>query len=69
MVKVFIIFFTVQAGVINYVVGSLVWVEDHEEAWLDGEVVEVNGHELKVNCTTGNIVSFFLTDLMFKILV
>ncbi|KMT03781.1 hypothetical protein BVRB_8g189280 isoform A [Beta vulgaris subsp. vulgaris] len=45
-----------QAGVINYVVGSLVWVEDHEEAWLDGEVVEVNGHELKVNCTTGNIV-------------
>lgn len=51
-----------QAVSIHYVVGSLVWVEDQEEAWLDGEVVEVNGEELTVNCTTGNIVSFFISD-------
>lgn len=48
--------FPKQAASINYVVGSLVWVEDNEEAWLDGEVVEVNGEELTVKCTTGNTV-------------
>ncbi|KAL2923072.1 Myosin-6, partial [Bienertia sinuspersici] len=45
-----------QVASINYAVGSLVWVEDQDESWLDGEVSEVNGEELKVNCTTGNIV-------------
>ncbi|KAL2230174.1 UNVERIFIED_CONTAM: Myosin-8, partial [Sesamum indicum] len=34
-------------------VGSLVWVEHPEEAWIDGEVVEVNGGEIKVACTSG----------------
>ena len=33
-------------------VGSLVWIEDPDEAWLDGEVVEI-----KVLCTSGKIVS------------
>ncbi|KAK4406028.1 Myosin-8 [Sesamum angolense] len=34
-------------------VGSLVWVEHPEEAWIDGEVVEVNGGDIKVVCTSG----------------
>lgn len=38
-------------------VGSHVWVEDPDESWLDGEVVEVNGDEIKVNCTSGKTVS------------
>ncbi|XP_047945089.1 myosin-8-like [Salvia hispanica] len=37
----------------NIAVGSHVWVEDLDEAWLDGVVVEVNGEEIKVNCTSG----------------
>lgn len=36
-------------------VGSHVWVGDPELAWIDGEVVEVNGHEIKVACTSGKI--------------
>ncbi|KAJ8441662.1 hypothetical protein Cgig2_019049 [Carnegiea gigantea] len=46
-----------QAATINYTVGSLVWVEDPEEAWLDGNVLEVNGQELKVQCTSGKTVT------------
>ncbi|KAL0376866.1 UNVERIFIED_CONTAM: Myosin-7 [Sesamum calycinum] len=37
-------------------VGSLVWVEHPEEAWIDGEVVEVNGGDIKVACTSGEEV-------------
>ncbi|XP_047334223.1 myosin-6 [Impatiens glandulifera] len=37
-------------------VGSLVWIEDPEVAWIDGEVVEVHGDDLKVLCTSGKTV-------------
>ncbi|XP_072086263.1 myosin-8-like [Arachis hypogaea] len=43
-------------------VGSHVWVEDSEVAWIDSEVLEVNEEEVKVSCTlrkttyTGNIL-------------
>ncbi|KAI3469890.1 hypothetical protein Pfo_026553 [Paulownia fortunei] len=43
----FVIFLT------SIAVGSHVWVEDSEVAWIDGEVVEVNGEEIKVICTSG----------------
>ncbi|KAH9616482.1 hypothetical protein KSS87_017295 [Heliosperma pusillum] len=45
-----------MAATISYAVGSLVWVEDPDEAWLDGIVAQVNGDELTINCTNGNIV-------------
>ena len=38
-------------------VGSHVWVEDPDEAWIDGEVVEVNDEEIKISCTSGKTVS------------
>ncbi|KAE8664853.1 hypothetical protein F3Y22_tig00112738pilonHSYRG00668 [Hibiscus syriacus] len=37
-------------------VGSLVWVEDSDTAWIDGEVVQVNGEDIKVLCTSGKTV-------------
>ncbi|KAE8679654.1 hypothetical protein F3Y22_tig00111398pilonHSYRG00287 [Hibiscus syriacus] len=37
-------------------VGSLVWVEDSDIAWIDGEVVQVNGEDIKVLCTSGKMV-------------
>ncbi|GER46091.1 myosin 2 [Striga asiatica] len=37
-------------------VGSLVWVEDPDEAWMDGEVVSISGEEIKVLCTSGKTV-------------
>ncbi|XVF29233.1 hypothetical protein REPUB_Repub15cG0103400 [Reevesia pubescens] len=40
----------------NIIVGSLVWVEDPEVAWIDGEVKEVDGEEIKINCTSEKTV-------------
>ena len=32
-----------QTTLVNIVVGSPVWVEDPEVAWIDGDVFEING--------------------------
>lgn len=45
-----------MAASVSLAVGSLVWIEDPDEVWADGEVVEVNGENLKVLCTTGKTV-------------
>lgn len=41
---------------ISLVVGSHVWVEDPEVAWKDGEVVEVHGEEITIQCASGEKV-------------
>ncbi|KAJ8626696.1 hypothetical protein MRB53_020003 [Persea americana] len=41
---------TLQATVVNIVVGSLAWVED-DMAWTDEKVVHVSGEEIKIICT------------------
>lgn len=46
-----------QAAAVSPAVGSLVWLEHPDEAWVDGEVVEVHGEEIKVLCTSGKTVS------------
>ncbi|KAJ4841160.1 hypothetical protein Tsubulata_016923 [Turnera subulata] len=48
--------FIMQAAPGNFAVGSLVWVEDPEDAWVDGEVAEVNGEEITINSTSGKKV-------------
>ncbi|KAM7466320.1 hypothetical protein LguiB_013882 [Lonicera macranthoides] len=40
----------------NLVVGSRVWVEDPEVAWIDGEILEVNGQEIKISSSSGKVV-------------
>ncbi|KAK4366137.1 hypothetical protein RND71_014017 [Anisodus tanguticus] len=45
-----------QAASVSLPVGSIVWVEDPDVAWIDGEVVEVNGSDIKVLCTSGKTV-------------
>lgn len=40
--------------------GSFVWVKDPEEAWLDGEVIEVKGDDIKIQCTSGKTVCTLL---------
>ncbi|XP_027118946.1 myosin-8-like [Coffea arabica] len=44
---------TVSTGI---AVGSHVWVEDPEVAWIDGIVLEVDGEEITVDCTSGKTV-------------
>ncbi|CAJ1968281.1 unnamed protein product [Sphenostylis stenocarpa] len=45
-----------RAATVNPVVGSQVWVEDSQVAWIDGEVLEVKEGEIKVRCTSGKTV-------------
>ncbi|KAL9261568.1 Myosin-17-like protein [Drosera capensis] len=44
----------------NIIVGSHVWVEDPVDAWIDGQVTRVNGHEIHVKTTNGRQV---VTDI------
>ncbi|KAM7513013.1 hypothetical protein LguiB_011888 [Lonicera macranthoides] len=45
-----------MAAPVNIIVGSHVWVEDPVLAWIDGEVVKINGQELHVHTTNGKTV-------------
>ncbi|XP_038979493.1 myosin-6-like isoform X3 [Phoenix dactylifera] len=55
-----------MAAAIHIEVGSHVWVEDPDIAWTDGEVVEVNGDRIKVNCTSGKMVTAKLSSVYPK---
>lgn len=57
MTKTCTIINVVQSVSTSVVVGSHVWVEDQEVAWLDGVVVEVNGEGITVDCNSGKTVS------------
>ena len=60
-----------QAGPDNIIIGSHVWVEDPGLAWIDGEVVRINGNEVHVKTTNWKTVSaplsFFLLLLLLFI--
>lgn len=41
----------------NVTIGAQVWVEDPELAWVEGEVLEINGKNVKVRSVKGNEVN------------
>lgn len=52
------IILVMQSTGASIIVGSQVWVEDHDVAWIDGEGLEINDKEIKVKCSSGKEVSF-----------
>ncbi|XP_066161275.1 myosin-9-like [Oryza sativa Japonica Group] len=48
------------------VVGSHVWAEDPEIAWVDGEVVKIKGEEAKIQATNGKKIIANLSKLYPK---
>jgi len=48
----------VQGTPVNIIVGSQVWVEDPEIAWIDGEVTKINGTNATIITTDGKTVRF-----------
>ncbi|CAH8389372.1 unnamed protein product [Eruca vesicaria subsp. sativa] len=44
-----------MAASVKVALGSYVWVEDTDEAWIDGEVIEANDDEVKVKCETKTV--------------
>uniref|UniRef100_A0A452YL68 Myosin-J heavy chain n=2 Tax=Aegilops tauschii subsp. strangulata TaxID=200361 RepID=A0A452YL68_AEGTS len=60
-----------MASMGRFTVGSHVWVEDADVAWIDGLVEEVHGDELIINCTSGkkvtaNVSSVYPKDVEVK---
>lgn len=54
--------FVIHLNLLQATIGSFVWLEDPDVAWIDGEVLEVKGEELKVLCTSGKTVSVVPLD-------
>ena len=51
-----------QAAQASIAVGSQVWVEDRDVAWIDGEVVKANGDTVTVKCSNEKTVCCFLAS-------
>lgn len=47
-----------QGTPVNIIVGSHVWVEDPEIAWIDGEVTDIKGSDATIVTTNAKTVSF-----------
>lgn len=68
MIKALVIVLDAQATQINFVVGSHVWVEDPEAAWLEGEILQANGEEIKVKCSDKEVslLEFIFNPVIYK---
>ncbi|KAM0914352.1 hypothetical protein ACQ4PT_011551 [Festuca glaucescens] len=51
---------------VNIIVGSHVWAEDADIAWVDGEVVKINGEEAEIQATNGEKIIANLSKLYPK---
>lgn len=51
---------SLQGTPVNIIVGSHVWAEDPEDAWIDGEVKEIKGRDATIVTTNGKTVSHYI---------
>lgn len=58
------LYLQLQGTPVNIIVGSNVWVEDPELAWIDGQVSKINGQEAEIENTNGKKVHFLLLNVM-----
>jgi myosin-5 len=45
-----------QAATLKIALGSHIWLEDKDLAWIDGEVVRIEGRNAHVHATNGKTV-------------
>lgn len=55
--------FSWQATQPNIAVGSEVWVEDPDVAWIDGEVLDVKRDEITISCSSGKTVGTLINRI------
>ncbi|XP_068650138.1 myosin-17-like [Aristolochia californica] len=55
-----------MAAPVNIVIGSHVWVEDPVLAWVDGEVVKIDGQDVQVDTINGKLVVANLSKVFPK---
>nr|KJB26582.1 hypothetical protein B456_004G248700 [Gossypium raimondii] len=56
----------VLATPVNIIVGSHVWVEDPDEAWIDGQVTKITGKDAQIQTTNGKTVTEKLSKIYPK---
>ncbi|CAN7027785.1 unnamed protein product, partial [Brassica oleracea var. botrytis] len=56
-----------QGTPVNIIVGSHVWVEDTDVAWIDGQVEKINGQDVEVQATNGKKASSILNQTELNI--
>ncbi|WJX10583.1 hypothetical protein P8452_01285 [Trifolium repens] len=56
MIEALISFLNAQAAQLNFFVGSHVWVEDPDVAWIDGEILESKDQEITISNESGTKV-------------
>ncbi|CAL4947793.1 unnamed protein product [Urochloa decumbens] len=52
-----------MASMLNIVIGSHVWVEDKDLAWVDGEIFRIDGKNAHVRTTKGKTVTANISDI------
>jgi len=57
----------IQGTPVNIIVGSHVWIEDPEEAWMDGEVTGIKGRDATIIITNGKTVRLLSVNLYHPI--
>ncbi|XP_012831451.1 PREDICTED: myosin-11-like [Erythranthe guttata] len=55
-----------QSTPVNIIVGSHVWVEDPDVAWVDGQVTKITGQDVEVQTSKGNKVVAKLANIYPK---
>ncbi|GMI94274.1 MYOSIN XI E [Hibiscus trionum] len=55
-----------HATAVNITVGSHVWVEDPDEAWIDGQVKKISGKNAEIDTTNGKKVTANLSKIYPK---
>ncbi|XLR26509.1 myosin-11-like [Arachis ipaensis] len=55
-----------QGTPVNIIVGSHVWVEDPDEAWLDGQVSKITGKDVEVATSNGKKITAKLSKIYPK---
>ncbi|KAK4363628.1 hypothetical protein RND71_018869 [Anisodus tanguticus] len=51
---------------VNIIVGSHVWIEDQNIAWIDGQVSQINGQDVQVQTSDGRTVTVNLSKIYPK---
>ncbi|XP_059291538.1 myosin-11-like, partial [Lycium ferocissimum] len=55
-----------QSTPVNIIVGSHVWIEDQNIAWIDGQVSQINGQDVQVQTSDGRTVTVNLSKIYPK---
>ncbi|XP_075500978.1 myosin-12 [Primulina tabacum] len=57
---------TIQGTPVNIIIGTHVWTEDNEAAWIDGEVLEIEGTDVVIVTTNGKTIVAAISSIYPK---